>query len=113
MIAVQLDKSSRRTIESNHLLSRQKLLEDQNDSYPQTKLDRVVLAAANAVNKCMPISLLLPIKQDELNQKPVPRKGPTPRATVISDANGASFYDQLDQVKIGKSSGKSEALLLL
>ncbi|XP_073388571.1 uncharacterized protein [Physcomitrium patens] len=97
MIAVQLDKSSRRTIESNHLLSRQKLLEDQNDSYPQTKLDRVVLAAANAVNKCMPISLLLPIKQDELNQKPVPRKGPTPRATVISDANGASFYDQLDQ----------------
>jgi len=101
IIADQPGKSNRRMKQSNYLTSQRRLSEGQKDSFGQTKLDVAVIAAANAVKKLKPVSLLPLVKQDEGNQKAMPRKGPTPRAKLrTEDTIGSSFYDQMYKVKI-------------
>lgn len=99
MIADQLEKSNRRFRESSVLSSQRRFLEEQKDSFGQTKLDVAVRAAANAVKKLKPVSLLPIVKHDEGSHKATPRKGPTPRAKSAGDAIGNSFYDQMYKVR--------------
>lgn len=100
MIADQLGKSNRQIKKSNYLMSQRKVSEQKKDSFGQTKLDVAVIAAAKAVKKLKPISLLPLVKQDERNQKATPRKELTSRAKwMVEDTIGSSFYDQMHKVK--------------
>jgi hypothetical protein len=98
MIADQLSKSNRK---SNYLMSRRKLPEVQNEIFGQTNLNAGIIAAANAVKKLKPVSLLPVVKRDEGYQRATPRKGPTSRAKLMAEyAIESDFYDQMHKVKI-------------
>ena len=100
MIADQLGKSNRRNRESNYLISRRKLPEVQNESYGHSNLDIGIIAAANAVEKLKPVSLLPLLKRDKGNKRAPPRKGSTSRPKLDEDSIENDFYDQMRKVKI-------------
>lgn len=101
MIADQLGKSNRRTRESKHLMSRRKLPEVQSESYGPTSLDVGIIAAANAVKKLKPVSLLPLVKRDDRDQRATPRKGPTSRAKRMAEiAIENDFYDQKVKIRL-------------
>lgn len=74
-------------------------LEEQKEPYRQTKLDRAVVAAAQAVNKLDKIPMMSRIAHDAASQQAAARKGRTPPEKAFNEVTvGGGFYDQMHQV---------------
>lgn len=105
--AATMVKSKQPLPRTKHLLSLQHKpqppapLEEQKEPYRQTKLDRAVVAAVQAVNKLDKIPMMSRVAHDTAPQQAAAaaRKGRTPPEKAFNEVTvGGGFYDQMHQV---------------
>lgn len=76
-------------------------LEEQKEPYQQTKLDRAVVAAVQAVNKLDKFPMMSRVAHATAPQAAAARKERTPSEKAFNEVTvGGGFYDQMHQVHI-------------
>lgn len=103
--AATMVKSKQPLPRTKHLLSLQHKpqppapLDEQKEPYRQTKLDRAVVAAVQAVNKLDKIPMMSRVAHDTAPQQAAARNRRTPPEKALNEVTvGGGFYDQMHQV---------------